>query len=295
MKDLCYIAQKRLEAKCCFGESKAKYKVVAKQIAAEKGTKDWLPIFNELIRNKIFSFSSYKTYKKQAALFFKYIENAHPNIRNINGAKRYIPEYICKFDSAWTQATKLAALAKVYGVASTDLMKLSRRKREDIYKNRFSTKREEAIDYEKNKEIIDFCLHTGLRRFELEHIRGKNLIKSNNNYYIRIKGKGGKIRDVPVTDTDIIHKLKTTPKDQLVFGKVNSHLPIHKYRAAYATELYKKLARPIEQIPLKERYYCHLDRVGDVFDKRAMAIVSKNLGHNRLSVIAGHYLRATKI
>lgn len=291
MKDLCYIAQKRLEAKCCFGESKAKYKVEAKQIAAEKGTKDWLPIFNELIRNKIFSFSSYKTYKKQAALFFKYIENAHPNIRNINGAKRYIPEYICKFDSAWTQATKLAALAKVYGVASTDLMKLSKRKREDICKNRFYTKRENTINKENNKDVISFCLHTGLRRFELEYLKGENYFEKLGNSYIWIRGKGGKIRNIPISDTGIIELLKSTSKDQLVFGKVNSHLPIHKYRAEYATKLYQSLARPIEQVPLKERYYCRLDRLGDVFDKRAMAVVSQRLGHNRLSVIAGHYLR----
>ena len=291
MKDLCCMAQKRLQSKCCFGESKAKYKTEAKQMAAEKGTKDWLPIFNELIRGKIFSYSSYKTYVKQSTLFFKYIQEKHPSIRNLNGAKRYIEEYINTFDSAWTQSTKLAAIAKVYGLTSTDLMKLSKRKREDIYKNRFATKREETISYENNKEIIDFCLHTGLRRFELEHLRSNDFFQESDKYYIKVKGKGGKVRNIPITDSDIIKKLKSTPNNQLVFGKVNSHLPIHKYRAIYATNLYKLFARPIEQISLKERYYCRLDRAGEVFDKRAMAIVSKNLGHNRLSVIAGHYLR----
>ena len=295
MKDLCYMAQKRLQSKCCFGESKAKYKEEAKQRASQRGTNDWLPIFNELIRNKIFSYSSFYTYKKQAILFFEYVKENHPNIRNLNGAKRYITEYINTFDSAWTQATKLAALAKVYGVSSTDLMELPKRKREDICKNRFTTKREETISYKNNKEIIEFCLHTGLRRFEIEHLKGKDFFSKNNKYYIHIKGKGGKIREVPIADPSIIEVLKSTPKGQLVFGKVNSHLPIHKYRSEYATKLYKELARPIEQVPIKERYYCRLDRAGEVFDKKAMAIVSKNLGHNRLSVIAGHYLRNCKI
>ena len=295
MKDLSFVATKRLESKCAFGESKAKYKEEAKQLAAKKGTSDWLPIFNELIRNKIFSYSSYKTYVKQSTLFCNYIQEKHPSIRNLNGAKRYIAEYINTFDSAWTQATKLAALAKVYGVTSTDLMVLPKRKREDIYKNRFATTREETISYGNNKETIDFCLHTGLRRFELEHIKGRDYFEDNNNSYIKVKGKGGKIRDVIITDPAIIQLLKSTPKDCLVFGKVNSHLPIHKYRAQYATNLYKSLARPIEQVPMNERYYCRLDRAGDVFDKKAMAVVSKNLGHNRLSVIAGHYLRNYKI
>lgn len=36
------------------------------------------------------------------------------------------------------------------------------------------------------------------------------------------------------------------------------------------------------------------DRAGEVLDKRAMAIVSKNLGHNRISVIAQSYLYKEK-
>ena len=32
------------------------------------------------------------------------------------------------------------------------------------------------------------------------------------------------------------------------------------------------------------------DRAGETYDKRAMAIVTKNLGHNRIDVIAQSYL-----
>ena len=39
-----------------------------------------------------------------------------------------------------------------------------------------------------------------------------------------------------------------------------------------------------------DRYVCRRDRAGVVYDKAAMLQVSRMLGHNRISVIAGHYL-----
>ena len=37
-------------------------------------------------------------------------------------------------------------------------------------------------------------------------------------------------------------------------------------------------------------YRCKKDRRGVVYDKKVMLYVSRQLGHNRISVIAGHYL-----
>ena len=42
---------------------------------------------------------------------------------------------------------------------------------------------------------------------------------------------------------------------------------------------------------LKEKYYCRGDRKGEVFDRAAMRITSNALGHGRIGVIAGHYLK----
>lgn len=49
-----YQAEKRLENMCCFGTRKYDFKNRAKEIAKENNTNDWLPIFNNLIRDKIF-------------------------------------------------------------------------------------------------------------------------------------------------------------------------------------------------------------------------------------------------
>lgn len=39
-----------------------------------------------------------------------------------------------------------------------------------------------------------------------------------------------------------------------------------------------------------ERYYCRLDKRGIIYDRKAMKTALKELGHNRINVIAGHYL-----
>ena len=44
----------------------------------------------------------------------------------------------------------------------------------------------------------------------------------------------------------------------------------------------------------KEKYFMRADRKGDVYDREAMEKVSKQLGHNRIDVIAGHYLYTPK-
>lgn len=45
----------------------------------------------------------------------------------------------------------------------------------------------------------------------------------------------------------------------------------------------------------KEKYFCKKDRRGVVYDRRAMPQVSRQLGHNRISVIAEHYLHWQKM
>ena len=75
-----------------------------------------------------------------------------------------------------------------------------------------------------------------------------------------------------------------------VFPTVPNGMDVHSYRAEFATAMYKRLARPVFRIPDSERYYCRKDRKGTVLDKRAMLEVSRALGHNRISVIAEHYL-----
>ena len=92
--------------------------------------------------------------------------------------------------------------------------------------------------------------------------------------------------------------------DGLVWGKVNSHMDVHSYRAEYATAIYIMHERSFSEIPYdgrykdgrvykKQVYYCRGDRQGMMFDKEAMRYASEALGHSRLNVVAEHYLRVS--
>ena len=113
---------------------------------------------------------------------------------------------------------------------------------------------------------------------------------------VNIKGKGGRLRDCPIISREegvveaVIEKIRSTPAGQNVWNKIPSRADIHSYRAEYCKAIYEQHALPIAEIPKSERYYCRGDLNGVVYDKRAMRIASRALGHNRISVIAGHYL-----
>lgn len=290
-KDLKYKALKRIDSMCAFGTSKYAFKEQAKGEARDNNISDYIPIYNDLIRDKIFSYSTYKTYTKQISLYFDWIKKYHPEIKNINGAKRYIQKYIDKSPSAWTAATRLASLSKLYKTPSNKLAKLPERKRADIIRSREETNREKAFSEERNKGLVHFCIQADYPLSVRVQIFWVLYLYRNNGYCLRIKGKGAKIRYIPIRDKEVIDRMKNTPSNGLVFGKVNTRAPIHKYRSMYATNLYKSLKRDIKDIPKEDRYVCRKDLKGRIYDKKVMQIVSRALGHERIDVIAGHYLR----
>lgn len=96
----------------------------------------------------------------------------------------------------------------------------------------------------------------------------------------------------------------TVQLEAKAMGKLYGISPDDKdYRAEYATDIYRKYARPIEEIPYdkvnkgtgkryqSEVYSCRKDEAGKKLDKVAMLVCSKALGHNRISVVADNYIR----
>ncbi len=122
--------------------------------------------------------------------------------------------------------------------------------------------------------------------------------------FLLVKGKGGKVRFAPVLGPNfqpIVERVKNTPPNRKVWEYVSTNADIHGYRSDYATSLYKKYSQPIEEIEQfckangiskRERiYYCRGDEKGKKLDVSAMKLVSKALGHNRISIVATNYLR----
>lgn len=101
----------------------------------------------------------------------------------------------------------------------------------------------------------------------------------------------------------ILERFSKTEPGKRVWEYVSSNADIHGYRGDYATQIYKKYARPIGEIPYdgvnrgtghvyqKDVYTCRKDESRKKLDKAAMQLCSKALGHNRIEIVANNYIR----
>ena len=273
-KDLHQQAYDRLNEKLAFGQSKKE--------AKENGTAD----------DKIFSANTYKTYWKHTKYFISYVQENHPECTTLNKAREYVPEWLqSRVDqglSAWTIQAEAKALGKLYGIkpGDKDYFDPPKRNREDITRSRGVRVRDRHFSKSNNAELIQFCRGTGLRRSELENLKGSDLVHRdqieaeifrleamaanspeiekhlnalrdtrmfNSVYFTHVRnGKGGRERFSPIIGKDapqIIERIQNTPDDEKVWQHVHQSADIHSYRGDYATEIYKAAARPIDQIP----------------------------------------------
>lgn len=314
-------AKKIFEGMKAFGESKDDVKKAAgdewHRLNLQSQGISKRDYVNDALRNKIFSVGTYLDYAAKNNRFFNYcrergyVDSKHWRLRDI---KQYIPEFLQNHieegHSAWTVKSHAAALAKLYHERGQDYMRelknMPSRNREDITRSRGTAKRDYGFSHEKNKEIINFARSTGLRNNrELKQLKGNQLhFSPKGQPFIGIVGKGGKYREIPIIGqykNDIVERMQVAG-DNKVWERVPSHMDVHGYRADYANALYNAIARPIDQIPFdtinkgtgrpyqSEVYHCRGDKKGVCYDKRAMEIVSKALGHDRIGVIAEHYL-----
>lgn len=169
-KDLHQQAYDRLIGMQAFGESKKE--------AMENGTAD----------DKIFSFSTYKTYWKHIKYFLKWVGVEHPDVTTLKKAEKLVPEWLqMRTDqvdekgnhlSAWTIQTECAALCKLYQIKPDDPKRFQppKRNREDIKRSRTDAVRDKHFSVTNNDELIKFCRGTGLRRAGVSSVKGKDLM-----------------------------------------------------------------------------------------------------------------------
>lgn len=251
-----------------------------------------------IAQNHIYSWGTYKAYLNQGCKFAKWAKETY-GCKTLEQARPYVDDYLerSKDLSPYTQKLYASALAKVYSCSSKDFnIKTDTRHRADISRSRGERVRDKHFSEKRNIELVNFCRSTGLRRAELEKLRGDQLIERDGKYFIGVIGKGGRYRESPVINNidEVVSRMNAAGSEK-VWNRVHNAADIHSYRGQYATSLYKSLARPRDEIPIKDRYCCRLDLKGVWYDKRAMLEVSRALGHNRISVIAGHYLNASEV
>jgi len=244
----------------------------------------------------IYSYKTLKTYMEQCNYFVKYCKEVH-NCRYLDECQQYANEYLRHRmedgNSSYTLHLIRAALCKLYGNTYRDYIPLPKRRRQDITRSRGEKVRDSHFSEANHEDMVFFCRSSGVRRHELRQLRGTDYIfRGHELRIIVVSGKGGKRREIPIfpENQQKILEMMEAAGDGFVFPDVPGGADIHSYRAEFATSMYKRLARPTEEVPAKERYYCRKDRKGVVLDKVAMLEVSRALGHNRVSVIAAHYL-----
>lgn len=251
-------------------------------------------------RNKIYSKNTFETYKRQFRYFADWLSEAHKEAYTIADARQYVDEYLLHLveleRSAYSITTAKAALAKVFQTEATQFIDTPARERANIKRSRGSAVRDSNISNKTETKLALFSSAVGLRRKEMMSIESKDLFFKNGKAYLNVtKGtKGGKPRIVEICgisegETKMIVEWIQSREGKL-FPKLNTNYDNHYYRAVYAQRIYDRYKRKEKDIPSKERYIMRKERAGEVYDKLAMEVVSKNLGHNRISVIAQSYL-----
>ena len=244
----------------------------------------------------IFSASTYQNYVTVATQFGNWAKNTHGE-KNLKNCRQYVAEYLqIRIDKGLSPDTvkkDVSGLAKLYGCTSNDFgIDTPKMIRSDITRSRNKVK---EFDYNKHKDVLDFINGTSHRRSELLRSKKKYYTEVNGEIIVRIKGKGGKIRYskvLPQYKEFVKSRLQGLKDEDKVFraSEVPVRTPCHAYRAKYAKDYYNMIARPLNTLTTKEKYICRKDKKGTVYDREALAVVSKMLGHNRLSVIVDHYL-----
>lgn len=285
-----------LDSLKCFGRSKYQDKLAA---AAEydRTKPDGISkqnYINSALRPHIYGYRTYGNYVKHINYFLAWCEERY-KCKTLKQCREHVDEWLKeRIDtglSAYTLKLEAAALGKLYQEPTSNFVQTPSRARGAITRSRGYVKRDSGFSLEKNAEIISFCRATGLRRAELEAIKGSQLLERQDGYYIAVKGKGGRYREAPVIGShaeEVAERMRAAGNGK-VWGKVPSHMDVHSYRSEYATAIYTAYAR--DPIPEKDRYFCRGDRKGTVMDRAAMLQASRALGHNRIDVVAGHYIR----
>lgn len=266
-----------------------------------------------LADDRIYSWSTYKAYMKHANYFARWIENNHPECKTLAKARPYVNDWITsrisEGMSAYTVKLETAALAKVYGCTTRDFIQTPERNRTNIVRSRGERIRDKHFSESNNTDLVTFCKCTGLRRSELNNLHGDQLIQTGESSYsvYVVGGKGGRHRAAPVVgspeEVRTVVRIMKAAGDSKVWPKVHNALDVHALRAEYAMRVYKEHARPVESlrgqvIPDPDRrgkyvsavYRCRGEYAGQVYDRAALLEASKALGHNRVSVVAEHYL-----
>lgn len=252
-------------------------------------------------QGRIYSHNTYNTYLRACDAFtdFCYAQG----VRLPEPAKKLVPAYVASLQaqgkSAWSIYTSISGIAKAFGCSISNFnVTLPERRRTDIKRSRQAVAGDATVSINSEQYRILSVLSRGfgLRRSELQSLRVEDLQIQDDKAICHVRqGKGGKSRYTLFYGTQdelstIKRYIEQTGEGRLFPKAIDKDIDIHAWRAQYACRVYKAVARPVGELEHSELYYCRGDLKGRVYDRHAMLQVSRLLGHNRLDIVAGHYL-----
>lgn len=126
-------------------------------------------------QNYIYSWETYHSYLKHCCYFVKWCKENH-GCKTIEQCKAYASEWMKTREhlSVYTQKMEASALVKLYGCTLEELnIHTAARQRKDITRSRNTVKRDRHFSESNHAELVAFCRATGLRRAELQALRGR--------------------------------------------------------------------------------------------------------------------------
>jgi len=305
MASLKFQILKRIDSLKNFGQSKKQAQKEQKEMDLLLGIKE-----NSLRAPGIYSKSTCDNYKKHALNFATWERKKHPekefkiltNIPNEHIGE-WLKESIDKGESGYTIRLKAASLAKIMYCHTYDFgIKLpsKRNDRPKIKRSRNEVSYDKHFSKENNKDLMDFCDATGLRRSETAQIKPEQIkkdikgnvildFKSKKEYRVMTKnGRGRFIHPLHGTYNIILKAKEKAEKagQATVFKKIHHAMDVHSCRRYYAQHKYIEALQGLEEKNLD--YICR-DGSGRRYNKKALRITSENLGHSRLDVVVKNY------
>ncbi len=288
-KGILYAAVERLDKLMATGKKRSE----AKASALAGGESTWT--FTD---GKIHSYQTRTNYQKHIMQFIRWARQIHGINRLDSLDERadelaciYLSERIAQGYSAWTLQAERSALRLFF--SNRDLasdVTLPQRRREHIKRSRGFAVRDRHFQPNNWISLINFLRACGLRREELRdlYVRDVYYRKRDGVLVVHVlKGKGGKEREVPVfpgREQQVLQVREGRQEDEKLFPRMPSNLDIHAIRRQFAQELYEYYSG--RSLPPPEGRLKSKD-----FDQDAARKVTKCLGHNRVDIIFGHYIR----
>lgn len=271
-------------------------------------------------------------YADKVKRYAQWMAEVHPDCRKLVVAhkrhydREYIQAQIDKGLKAATIKAYTAALAFLHSCTMNEVhanrpmvrtqdATRSRSYSVATYNNQLRYRRNHGED--RVADIMQICRMAGLREDEAEqvrpsafhfegekavcHLSGNNNSKNIGQGEQTVWAKGGRTRTIeilPKYTGQLREILSSYQPDEKICSKIPDRIDVHGIRSMYACELYQAYARPVEEIPVKERTVengksrpsRYRDAQGIVWDRRALLRVSASLGHSRSSVVVASYL-----